>query len=564
MVVNSHNIEFGYELLSAVPYAYELYLRGELTKTISGVGSEPLYYFSPKHTINQEPRSWFNTAKARLNGLPYSFIHKFERPTLQFPPYKDHYANDQYKWEKPTLCICNRYNVEWGSRPINYFDEQILDWMFENLKSQYKIVYFAVDLPEELQDNAHSMQLDDIAICEKHGVKVFQNIKGNSWNESMLKVFANCEHYITMNGGYSIMASLFGGTNIIYSKKGNPQTKELTYNSFVRWYPNHSNQRVVEVNTYSDLKAKVKAIYIDKLPTANIIVRTSKRPHSFAACMKSIAIQDYQNINVIATTDEIIGVEYTRNYKVRHIHINKDAIELKPKPKSDDYGIPFIYNEYIDIAQRLVNGFIMFLDDDDMFNCNNAVSIVMEHARDDKLAIWRTNFNDGRIIPNETFGREIKLFDITGIGICYHSSNLDLTDWSQWKRADYRTAKKLSEKLVVVWIDAVLTRLQTHPGMGKIKDNNILNSKSMKTIRMISTGKIKRIDDQLAKEVVVLGEAEYIHDIVDSINKPAEIKKEVKVVNPVKETKPHETDVDTVELESRDIIVKKRGRKTKK
>lgn len=113
-------------------------------------------------------------------------------------------------------------------------------------------------------------------------------------------------------------------------------------------------------------------------------------------------------------------------------------------------------------------------------------------------------------------------------------------------------------------LSAVPYALQTRPGMGKRKDNNILNSKSMKTIRMISTGKIKRIDDQLAKEVVVLGEAEYIHDIVDSINKPAEIKKEVKVVNPVEETKPHETDVDTVELESRDVIVKKRGRKTKK
>lgn len=561
MVVDSHNIEFGYELLSAVPYAYELYLRGELTETISGVGSEPLYYFSPKHTVNHEPRSWFNTAKARLNGLPYTFIHKFERPTLQFPPYKEHYANKQYKWGKPTLCICNRYNVEWGARPINYFDGQILDWLFENLKSQYEIVYFAVDLPEELQDNAHSMPLDDLSVCKRHEVKVFQHVKGDSWNESMIMVFANCEHYITMNGGYSIMASLFGGTNIIYSKKGDPQTKELTYNSFVRWYPNHSNQRVVEVNTYSDLKAKVKAIYIDKLPTANIIVRTSKRPNSFAACIKSIGIQDYPNINVVVTTDEETGVKYTRDYKVRHLHIDRRNINVKKKPNTYDYGLPFIYNEYIAIAQRLVNGFIMFLDDDDMFNCNNAVSIVMSKAKANKLTVWRTDFNNGRTVPNGSFGKEIKLYDITGIGLCYHSSQIDSTDWSGWKRADYRTAKMLSDKLGVTWIDSVLTRLQSRPGMGKQNDNKILNTRAMKTVRMISTGKVKRIDDSLAKEVVSLGEAEYIHDIVDAINKPAWAVKEVKAINHVEETKPQIEAFEPVDLNPKTATANKRGRK---
>ena len=64
MIVNSYNQEFGYELLSAIPHAYDLYLKGKLTQTISGKGSEPLYYFSPKHITNKEPRSWFNTDKA--------------------------------------------------------------------------------------------------------------------------------------------------------------------------------------------------------------------------------------------------------------------------------------------------------------------------------------------------------------------------------------------------------------------------------------------------------------------------------------------------------------------
>ena len=99
---------------------------------------------------------------------------------------------------------------------------------------------------------------------------------------------------------------------------------------------------------------------------------------------------------------------------------------------------------------------------------------------------------------------------------------------------------------------------------------------------MISTGKVKRIDDHLAKKVVELGEAEYIHDVVDSINKPLDIKKEVKVVNPVEQTKPanyiviskedaaniieanaENEELETVELEPKTVEVKKRGRKAK-
>lgn len=99
---------------------------------------------------------------------------------------------------------------------------------------------------------------------------------------------------------------------------------------------------------------------------------------------------------------------------------------------------------------------------------------------------------------------------------------------------------------------------------------------------MISTGRVKRIDDHLAKKVVELGEAEYIHDVVDSINKPLDIKKEVKVVNPVEQTKPanyivitkdesatvnevytEDEELETVELEPKKDEVKKRGRKAK-
>jgi len=529
MIVNSYNQEFGYELLSAVPYAYELYLKGKLTETISAKRSDPLYYFSPKHTINTANRDWVNTRIARLNKLPYTDIHVHERPELKFPPYKEQFKNDVYKWKKPTLCICNRYNREWGVAPINYFSPEMLEWLFSNIKKSYEIVYFAVDLPEDIQDNAHSMPLNDIEVCRKHNIKVFQEIKGKCWNTSLLQVFANCDHYITMNGGYSILASFFEGTNIVYSRKnGANGCREFTYRSFARWYPNHNDQRTVFVESYEALKAKIKAIYIDKLPNANVIVRTSNRPLGFTNCLKSIEVQTYPNINIIVTTDDIFSCGYTRGHDARHLDMSK-VTYIESKKEGEEFGRPFKCNLYLKEAlKRIKEGFVIYLDDDDMFTSKDSVKTIIENAETDKLLIWKVDFND-KILPNGSFGKYIKLFDVTGIGFSHHVKYSHLTDWSEWKRADYRTAKKISDIIPVKWLDAVLTKLQSKPGNGKRIDLVTNKYNYMKTIRVIDpiigqVGKLKRLADPIAAEMVKKGYAEYMSDVVDALNNTASVK----------------------------------------
>jgi hypothetical protein len=455
MKVDSHNIEFGYELLSALPYAYELHLKGELEETRSGVDTEPLYYFSKNHVINPEKRSWFNTQKAREDGLPYTFIHNTEQPKRVFPPYAEHFKNKKYKFKKPTLCICNRYNVEWSYKPINYFDEEILDWMFYNLKDKYEIVYFPVSIPEELQDNFHSMELKDIEVAKKHNVKIFTELReGKSWNETMLKVFANCEHFITMNGGYSIMASLFHGTNIIYSKPGKPEAKEIKAGSFWHWYPNLNNVRTLHVESYDDLKDKIIDLYIEGKPCLNILIRAS-RPNYLNHCIDSILSQTYKNINIVLICDSDINMQKLNKFNARIVKVKKKREEPEDKPqnttKIKEYGGWFPYNLYIDEVQRLVDGYILVLDDDDKLENPESAKIIMDNVQKDKLLIWRANFNERGIKPSHSFGKEIFSGDMPGIAMCYHSDHVDQTDWSEWKRADYRTAKKLSSKLEVKW-----------------------------------------------------------------------------------------------------------------
>ncbi|HUV84784.1 MAG TPA: hypothetical protein VMV86_03695, partial [Methanosarcinales archaeon] len=106
MIVNSHNIEFGYELISTLPYAYYLHKKGLLKETNSGNDTNCLYYFSPKHTINPEIRSWYNTPKAI--GTPNIDIHKpfLNKEQFLVPPLKKKYKNKRFKFEKETIIIC--------------------------------------------------------------------------------------------------------------------------------------------------------------------------------------------------------------------------------------------------------------------------------------------------------------------------------------------------------------------------------------------------------------------------------------------------------------------------
>lgn len=476
MVVNSFNIEFGYELISCVPYAYWLHVNGKLEETISGVDTESIYYFSPKHTINKENRSWYRTATCEQSGIPNVRIHRHELDTDKFlpPPYKEIYANDEYKFDKPTICICNRYNVEWSTAPINFFSLECLDNMFNSLKEKYQIVYFAVDLPAELEDNAHSKSLGDLDFCKNNHpeVIIFNELRnGKSWNETMMKVFANCERYITMNGGYSIMASYFGGTNIIYSKPGQPQCREIELKSFYRWYPEFGNQRTVFVESYIKLYDKIKQLYVDELPCVNILIRTSGRPRFFQNCYASIIEQTYPNINIVINADSDDGKVYTRKCNSR-LTTFKKRLDIPEQPRGKDIGVYFPQNEYLDKMQRLVDGWIIMLDDDDFFIDKNAIEKLSKYMDDkNNFLVWRVDFHDKKIPSDKNWkNKKIEVCDISGIGFAYHSSNINLSDWSCWKRADFRTAKKLHENLDTVWFNEIFTGVQFSAGYGQRKD----------------------------------------------------------------------------------------------
>jgi len=271
--INSQNCEFGYELISVIPYAYYLHLKGKLKKTISGIGSEPFYFFSPNHEINTNKR---NTSNVHLLNTPNKNIHtnSLDKTRFVIPDYRKQFKNETFKFDKTIVVICNKYNNEWCknpqlNRPINFFSFFELSQMFEMLQDKYQVIYINMNKRIELQDEVEAKELEG----EEMILKEFPKVKtiydflevGFSYNVVQLMIFANTHKFITLNGGGSILASFFKGTNIIYCKKtevdGRLYPRELRNWDF-SYYKDFAGSDIRVVHTNKNLFTQIENSFI--------------------------------------------------------------------------------------------------------------------------------------------------------------------------------------------------------------------------------------------------------------------------------------------------------------
>jgi len=79
--------------------------------------------------------------------------------------------------------------------------------------------------------------------------------KLNNFNHFQLLIHANCDNFISVQGGNSVLASYFGGINVIYSKRGS----ELVCGAYSGHYKKYSNCDVVHSDNYEDFIGLIKA-----------------------------------------------------------------------------------------------------------------------------------------------------------------------------------------------------------------------------------------------------------------------------------------------------------------
>lgn len=218
--------EFQQELLHAIPFAYWHYLNGTLLGTRSSEFTESLYFFSNNHTADSSiVRSHKGNESLDIPNAPHDV--KLLKYKWKRVPFDRFYKNNELKFCKPILIVANRYNTEWNKQPISYFDLTDLKFIFDLLQDKYQIIYNRPTANEISNDNSEILELGDrdwIKSTYKE-VLFLSDLKhrfsrASDYNHLQLLVYANCSTFISIHGGTSTLASMFGGVNFIFSKEG--------------------------------------------------------------------------------------------------------------------------------------------------------------------------------------------------------------------------------------------------------------------------------------------------------------------------------------------------------
>jgi len=189
-------------------------------------------------------------------------------------------------------------------------------------------------------------------------------------------------------------------------------------------------------------------------PVINVLTRTYRRPKSFAICRESVMSQTY-----IKGDDKFND----RSMKINHIvgceeecPYYPDAIRLS---KKEGKFLP--WNLHLnDLGEHVKTGWVMYLDDDDMFSKDTSVEeIVQEIDHEDQLLIWKVQINTWTAPNDKHFGKVIKKGQVSGIGMLFHSKHLPVP-WEARPAGDFHVIEYLSKKLEVKWVNNILTKVQ--------------------------------------------------------------------------------------------------------
>ena len=268
--------EFGYELLAVLPYAYFHFLQGSLrsSESCGDPSVAKLYYFSPHHTHNEScVRDDFQNLIKEFGWR--SGLHGSPIPATWYPPpYASHFREVGKVWHtlpgnEPLVIISNKFSNEWDSGPINFIDiKSLKNLLAVFLHGGYHVVYNrpGKDLQEDawqsVDNSTMKIVLEDYQVIKKLQQRVeykgklvlMQDIhRANSqfsFNEVQWRMMARSKCFISVQGGNSILASYFGGKNIIFARRG----FELDNRSFKRIYPSLASTEIHIARTYALLE----------------------------------------------------------------------------------------------------------------------------------------------------------------------------------------------------------------------------------------------------------------------------------------------------------------------
>lgn len=199
---------------------------------------------------------------------------------------------------------------------------------------------------------------------------------------------------------------------------------------------NH-NMLMIKINHYlKDNLEKIENIHLCPIMPIkiNILIRTHNRPTLFNMCMNSILEQNIK-CNILVSLDSVSNFDYISKYN----DIESHYYEIKNSNK-------YKYNLYCNFLMENVNsGWILFLDDDDIFLHKNSLHIILQNIEcEDNIIIWKYLRTDKEIFPIDI--HNIQKGEIASCNFCFHSKFKNLSLWKDVQCGDYYFFKELVSK----------------------------------------------------------------------------------------------------------------------
>jgi hypothetical protein len=139
-------------------------------------------------------------------------------------------------------------------------DNDLVLALVERLRSRYQVVYDRPRAVDMVADHQEVREPGDIEAVKATypDVLTIQELHAEhprlTFNELQLRLLAGCERFVSVLGGGSYLASYFGGTNVVYARRG----WEVACGAYERWFDRLSGARVVAASTPRDLMAAVE------------------------------------------------------------------------------------------------------------------------------------------------------------------------------------------------------------------------------------------------------------------------------------------------------------------
>lgn len=195
----------------------------------------------------------------------------------------------------------------------------------------------------------------------------------------------------------------------------------------------------------------------NNLPIINILIRTSSRAKYFDKCLKSILSQKYNNYRIIICYDTKDSLEYLKKYS-NNCNIFYYYVERNLQKNPEKYKFNLYCNSLLD---KVDNGYIIFLDDDDCFTHKYVLNIISDNINSEEdFLIWKFLRSDKLIYPEDI--HNIKLGEIDTTSVCFHSKYKNNARWWNKQYGDYNFYNQLLKsnniKFNIKFIDSILTQ----------------------------------------------------------------------------------------------------------